>query len=55
MLAPYWAEKLHKQIFRARQCSPRGGDLGVTINPAAARVVLSGDACIVLQGRLRVE
>ena len=49
-LAPYWSERLGKRKLTGRQLSPRGGlvhcaDLG-------ARVELSGNAVIVLEGRL---
>lgn len=52
VLGPWWAEKLGKDTLRARQCSPRGGEITVTIDRAAGRVKLLGDAVIVSKGEL---
>lgn len=49
-LAPYWAEKLNKNEFKAYQASKRGGMLGVTV--IGERVVLSGKAVTILKGEL---
>jgi predicted PhzF superfamily epimerase YddE/YHI9 len=51
-LAPYWSERLGKRKLTGRQLSQRGGlvhceDLG-------AQVELSGNAVIVLEGRLKL-
>jgi PhzF family phenazine biosynthesis protein len=51
--APYWAEQLgisEGSEMRARQCSPRGGDLMLTIR--AGRLSVVGDTALVLAGRL---
>ena len=51
-LAPYWAERLHKNDFVAYQASPRGGVLRVTLE--GDRVKLAGSAVTVLRGELTV-
>jgi PhzF family phenazine biosynthesis protein len=51
MLAPFWAGRLGRTRMRARQASPRGGDLDVTVH--GDRVVLRGSAVTVLEGTLR--
>jgi predicted PhzF superfamily epimerase YddE/YHI9 len=50
ILAPYWAQKLNKNEFRAFQASERGGFLRVTYN--GDRVGLIGQAVTVLRGEL---
>ncbi|VAW87386.1 Phenazine biosynthesis protein PhzF like [hydrothermal vent metagenome] len=50
MLAPYWAARLGKQYFTARQRSPRGGV--VTVEVKGERVALSGQAVMVWKGQL---
>ena len=47
-LAPYWAAKLDKSVFRAFQASPRGGEVGVEL--IEDRCLLKGYAVTVLQG-----
>jgi PhzF family phenazine biosynthesis protein len=49
-LAPYWNRILGKTSFRARQISPRGGELKVEV--AGDRVRLAGQAVTVLRGEL---
>ncbi len=49
-LGPWWSQRLHKEILRARQVSRRGGTLGVRL--AGDRVYLSGQAVTVLRGEL---
>ena len=51
-LAPYWAPILGRERFLAWQASPRGGEVEVTWR--GDRVGLTGHACTVLQGELRV-
>lgn len=51
-LAPFWAERLGKQTFVARQASARGGVLHVTL--AGERVQLGGQAVTISEGTLRV-
>ena len=46
VLGPYWRAHLQKRVLKARQCSPRGGDLLVTVEEE--RVILAGDAVIVI-------
>lgn len=49
-LTPYWAARLGKSTLRARQLSPRGGELLCTL--AGKRVALCGDAVLVIEGTL---
>jgi len=51
-LAVYWAEILGKTDFRARQLSPRGGELGVSLR--GDRVELRGSAVTTMRGTLAV-
>ena len=46
-LAPYWADKLGKNILSARQVSKRGGN--ITCEVKADRVLLSGSAVTVME------
>lgn len=48
-LAPFWAERLHKNTFTAYQSSKRGGVLGIEYNPD--RVFISGQAVTAFSGR----
>lgn len=52
VLAPYWAERLGKTRFHARQASARGGDLWIDLLPE--RVVMSGYGVCVLKGVMTV-
>ncbi len=45
-LAPYWAQRLGKNVLTARQISRRGGNIGCELN--ADRVMLSGSAVTVM-------
>jgi predicted PhzF superfamily epimerase YddE/YHI9 len=49
-LAPYWAKRLNKTSFLARQLSARGGVLKLEV--AGDRVRISGQAVTVLRGEL---
>ncbi|HEY4944330.1 MAG TPA: PhzF family phenazine biosynthesis protein [Rhizomicrobium sp.] len=51
-LAPYWAKRLAKKTLRARQVSPRGGDL--TCTDAGARTVLSGPCALYMTAEIFV-
>ena len=51
-LTPYWAAKLGKTMMTARQASPRGGVLRVTLK--GDRVLLGGQAVTTLRGELLV-
>ena len=53
VLASYWSQQLGKKEMVAMQCSPRGGELRVTVGEAG-RVYLAGKACIVVKGHLHV-
>ena len=52
MLAPFWAERLGKTTFQARQVSARGGTVRCTV--AGDRVRLSGRAAQYLEGTIAV-
>ena len=52
ILAPYWAERLGKTEFRARQVSQRGGELGVRLD--GGRVHLTGQAVLYLRGEIEI-
>jgi PhzF family phenazine biosynthesis protein len=51
-LAPYWAERLGKNRFRAQQLSARGGTLQSTID--GDRVKIAGSARLYLHGTLEL-
>ena len=52
VLAAYWSQELGKKQMFARQCSARGGDVRVKVGET--RVYLSGNAYIVMEGRLKL-
>jgi PhzF family phenazine biosynthesis protein len=51
-LGPYWADRLARNVLRARQISPRGGNVGVEV--AGDRVRLTGSCVDYLEGRFRL-
>lgn len=51
-LTPYWAERLGKSELRARQISPRGGELLCSLQ--GERVAISGRAVTYLRGKIWV-
>lgn len=51
-LAPFWAARLGRTAFFARQASRRGGELWVTL--AGARVHIAGEVQPYLEGRIAV-
>lgn len=50
LLGPYWASRLGRARFEARQCSPRGGELGLAVEQDS--VTLTGGAVTVFSGQL---
>lgn len=52
-LAPYWAAKLGRAELTGRQASARGGI--VKVQAKGERVILSGQAVVVLRGDLTIE
>lgn len=52
-LAPFWAEKLGKAAFTARQLSRRGGNLTCRLEDHA--VIVGGDAVLYLRGTIIVD
>jgi PhzF family phenazine biosynthesis protein len=51
-LTPFWAKRLSKKTLRARQVSPRGGDLVCT--DEGARTVISGPCALYMTGEISV-
>jgi PhzF family phenazine biosynthesis protein len=51
-LVPFWAKRLGKKAFFARQASPRGGDLICTDD--GARTILEGPCALYLTGEITV-
>ena len=51
-LVPFWAKRLSKKTLKARQVSPRGGDL--TCTDEGARTVLSGPCALYMTGEIEV-
>jgi PhzF family phenazine biosynthesis protein len=51
-IIPYWANRLGKNILKARQASPRGGTLYCEYK--GDRVFLSGYAALYLEGEIRI-
>jgi PhzF family phenazine biosynthesis protein len=49
-LVPFWAARLNKKELRARQLSPRGGDLVCT--DAGARTILSGPCALYMKAEI---
>ncbi|HEX9158923.1 MAG TPA: PhzF family phenazine biosynthesis protein, partial [Rhizomicrobium sp.] len=49
-LTPFWAGRLGKKTMRARQISPRGGELLCT--DAGERTVLSGSCALYMRGEI---
>eukprot|EP00039_Didymoeca_costata_P013861 m.217471 g.217471 ORF g.217471 m.217471 type:complete len:287 (-) comp15886_c1_seq4:102-962(-) len=52
VLGPYWADCIGKKELNARQCSPRGGNLAISVLENIVQV--TGDGCIVMQGTLNL-
>jgi len=51
-LTPFWAKRLSKKTLKARQVSPRGGDLVCT--DEGARTVISGPCALYMTGEIFV-
>jgi PhzF family phenazine biosynthesis protein len=51
-LVPYWAERLGKKTFHARQISARGGELWCELD--GSRVRMAGRAAAYMKGRISV-
>jgi predicted PhzF superfamily epimerase YddE/YHI9 len=50
-LVPYWAQRLGKNEFSARQLSRRGGDVSCAL--AGDRVKIAGQATLYMEGTIR--
>ena len=53
-MAPYGGSELGLTRLEARQCSPRGGDLHLTLLPPS-RLQLAGDAVVVITGLINLN
>ena len=53
MLAPYWANRLGKTVFRAFQASRRGGE--ITCRLSDDRVKLEGACVFYLEGEVEID
>lgn len=53
MLAPYWANRLGKTVFRAFQASRRGGE--ITCRLSGDRVKLEGACVFYLEGEVEID
>jgi len=51
-LTPFWARRLGKKTLKARQASPRGGDLVCTDD--GDRTVIQGDCALYLTGEIEI-
>lgn len=51
-LVPYWAKKLGKTTFHARQLSSRGGELWCRLS--GDRVLMAGEAALYLEGTIKL-
>ena len=51
-LTPYWAKRLGKKTLKARQVSPRGGDL--LCSDDGARTVISGPCALYMTGEIEL-
>jgi PhzF family phenazine biosynthesis protein len=51
-LTPFWSARLGKKTLKARQVSPRGGDLVCT--DAGPRTILSGPCALYMRGEITV-
>lgn len=52
ILTPFWAKRLTKKTMRARQVSPRGGDL--TCTDEGGRTVISGPCALFMTGEITI-
>jgi PhzF family phenazine biosynthesis protein len=51
-LTPFWAKRLGKKTLKARQASPRGGDLLCT--DAGTRTIIQGECALYLTGEIEI-
>jgi len=51
-LVPYWAKRLGKKTLKARQVSPRGGNLLCTDD--GARTILAGNCALYMRGEIDI-
>jgi PhzF family phenazine biosynthesis protein len=51
-LAPYWADRLDKNILNAVQVSKRGGEILCRVEKEKGRVIISGRAVTFMEGEI---
>ena len=51
-LAPYWADRLNKNILKAVQVSKRGGEILCRVEREKGRVIISGRAVTFMEGEI---
>ena len=51
-LAPYWADRLNKNILNAMQSSKRGGEILCRVEKEKGRVFISGRAVTFMEGEI---
>ena len=51
-LTPFWAKRLGQKQLKARQASPRGGDLYCTDD--GARTIIAGDCALYMTGEIAI-
>jgi PhzF family phenazine biosynthesis protein len=51
-LAPYWADRLNKNILKAMQVSGRGGEILCRVEKEKGRVIISGRAVTFMEGEI---
>ena len=51
-LAPYWADRLNKNILKAKQVSKRGGEILCRVKKEKGRVIISGRAVTFMEGEI---
>jgi len=54
LLAPYWCQELGKEHLLACQASARGGEILLRLEPERERVILAGQAVVLLRGQLQL-
>jgi PhzF family phenazine biosynthesis protein len=52
LLTPYWSQRLNRKAMKARQASPRGGDLYVVAD--GTRTIVAGDCALYLTGEIEI-
>ena len=51
-LVPYWADRLNKNILKAKQVSKRGGEILCRVEKEKGRVIILGRAVTFMEGEI---